>query len=81
MPTDTDVHATAVANMSGFFPGGTGGPPMQQKFCSSPHPILVPVFGPSLVTPAEVRPRKFEKFRHVFVSNLTTSKLKTVFHA
>ena len=34
---------------------------------------------------AEVRPRKFEKFKYIYVSNLTTFKLKStlkaVFHA
>ena len=27
--------------------------------------------------PAEVRPRKFEKFKYIFVSNLTTFKLES----
>ena len=64
---------------SGFFPGGLGVPPIQRKFCQSPppHPTLVPIFGPRLVPPAEVRPRKVEKFEYIFVSNLTTSKLKS----
>ena len=61
----------------GFFPGGTGGPPIRRKFCQSPHPTLVPVFGPRLVPPpAEVRPRKFLKFKYIYVSNLTTFMLK-----
>ena len=62
----------------GLFPGGTGGSPHRRKFCQSPpHPTLVPIFGPRLVPPAEVRPRKFEKFNYIFVSNLTTFKLKS----
>ena len=37
----------------GFFPGGgLGGPPIWQKFCQSPHPTLVLVFGPRLVSPS-----------------------------
>ena len=32
-----------------FFLGGTGGPPIRWKFCQSPHPTPVPVFGPRLV--------------------------------
>ena len=63
----------------GFFPGGgTGGvPPSSENFANPPpHPTLVPVFGPRLVPPpAEVRPRKFEKFEYIFVSNLTTFKV------
>ena len=35
-----------------FFPGGTGVPPIRRKFCQSPHPTLVPVFGPRLVPPS-----------------------------
>ena len=64
----------------GFFPGGgLGGPPHPAKILPiPPHPTLVPVFGPRLVPPpAEVRPRKFEKFKYIFVSNLTTFQLKS----
>ena len=63
-----------------FFPGGgLGGSPHPEKILPiPPHPTLVPVFGPRLVPPpAEVRPRKFEKFKYIFVSNLTTFKLKS----
>ena len=56
-----------------------GIPPSGKKFCQSPHLTLVPVFGPRLVppSPAEVRPRKLEKFKYIFVSNLTTFKLRS----
>ena len=40
-----------------FLPWGTRESPIQRKFCQSPHPTLVPVFGPRLVPPpAEVCP-------------------------
>ena len=57
---------------------GYGGPPIRRKFWQSSHPTLVPVFGPMHVPPpAEVCPRKFEKFKYIFGSNLTTFKLKS----
>ena len=34
-----------------FSLGGTGGSPIRQKFCQSPHLTLVPIFGPRLVSP------------------------------
>ena len=69
-----------------FFRGRLGGPPSSENFANPPPPLtLVPVFGPRLVPLAEVRPRKFEKFKYIFVSNLTIFKLKStlksVFHA
>ena len=65
--------------LQGFFlGGGLGGPPSSENFANPPHPTLVPVFGPrSCPPPAEVRPRKFEKSKYIFVSNLTTFKLKS----
>ena len=63
-------------SVAGFF-GGMG-VPHPAKIQSPPHPTLVPIFGPRLVSPpAEVRPGKFEKFKYIFVSNLTTFKLKS----
>ena len=35
----------------GFFPGGTGGPPIRRKFYQSPHPTLVPVLDQGLSPP------------------------------
>ena len=72
------IFISVLATQPGIFPRGTGGPPIWWKFCQSPHPTLVPVFGPRLVPPppAEVRPRKFEKFKYIFVSNFTTFNLK-----
>ena len=63
----------------GFSLGGTGGSPHRRKFWQSPHPRLVPVLGPRFVSPppAEARPQKFEKFKYIFGSNLTTFKLKS----
>ena len=71
---------------SGFFPGGDGGNPIRQNFCQSPPIDTCPRFWTKACPPpAEVRPRKFEKFKYIFVSNLTTFKLKSkkkaVFHA
>ena len=59
-----------------------------QGFSWSPHPAkilpipphirhLSPFLDQGLSPPAEVRPRKFEKFKYIFVSNLTTFKLKS----
>ena len=66
---------------SGFFSwGGLGGPPIWQKFCQSPPSDTCPRFWTKACPPpAEVRPRKFEKFKYIFVSNLTTFKLKSTF--
>ena len=68
------------AHIPGFFlGGGPGGPPHLAKMLPiPPHPTLVPIFGPRLVPPpAEVCPRKFEKFTYIFASNLTTFKLRS----
>ena len=62
-----------------FFLGGDwGGPPIRRKFCQSPPSDTCPRFWTKACPPpAEVRPRKFEKFKYIFVSNLTTFKLKS----
>ena len=71
-------YAPAVLDLkAGFLPGGWG----------SPHPTKILTIPPSdtcphfwtmaCPPPAEVRPRKFEKFKYIFVSNLTTFKLKS----
>ena len=52
-----------------FFLGGLGVPPSGKNFANPPPSDTPP--------PAEVRPRKFEKFKYIFVSNLTTFKLKS----
>ena len=74
------IHITG----AGFFPwrGDWGVPPHLAKILPiPPHLTLVPVFGPCKACPppppAEVRHRKFEKFKYIFVSNLTTFKLKS----
>ena len=69
-------------NKPGFFSGGGGGtggsPPSRKNFANPPHLTLVPRFWTKACPPpAEVRPRKFEKFKYIFVSNLTTFKLKS----
>ena len=62
----------------GFFPGGDWGSPIQRKFCQSPPSDTCPRFWTKACPPpAEVRPPKFEKFKYIFVSNLTTFKLKS----
>ena len=57
---------------AGVFPGGTRGPPIQQKCCQSPPSDTCPRFWTETCPPppAEVRPRKLEKFKYIFVSNL-----------
>ena len=64
----------------GFFLGEPGVLPHPAKILSIPPSTQVcPLFGPRLVPPppAEDRPRKFEKSKYIFVSNLTTFKLKS----
>ena len=57
-----------------------GGPPIRRKFCQSPPSDTCPRFWTKACPPpAEVRPRKFERFKYIFVSNLTTFKLKSTF--
>ena len=60
------------------FPGGDWGSPIRRKFCQSPpHQHLSPFLDQGLFPPAEVRPRKFEKFKYILVSNLTIFMLKS----
>ena len=63
----------------GFFPGGLGVPSSGENFANPPIRHLSPFLdqGLSNPPPADVRPRKFEKFKYIFVSNLTTFKLKS----
>ena len=59
------------------FLGGWGSL-IQQKFCQSPPSDTCPHFlDQGLFPPAEVRTQKFEKFKYIFASNLTTFKLKS----
>ena len=66
--------------ITGFFSwGGTGGsPPSGKNFANPPPSDTCPRFWTKACPPpAKVRPRKFEKFKYIFVSNLTTFKLKS----
>ena len=69
----------------GFFSwGGTGGsPPSGENFANPPPSDTCPRFWTKACPPppAEVRPRKFEKFKYIFVSNLTTFKLKSTLNS
>ena len=60
----------------GFFSwGGLGGPPSGENFANPPMRHLSPFLDQGLSPPsAEVCPQKFE---YIFVSNLTTFKLKS----
>ena len=65
-----------------FFPGGDWGfhpppPPSGKIFCQFPSRHLSPFLDQDLSPPTKVPPRKFEKFKYIFVSNLTTFKLKS----
>ena len=65
----------------GFFMGGLGwSPPSGENFVNPPIDTC-PRFWTKACPPppAEVRPQKFEKFKYIFVSNLTTFKLKFKF--
>ena len=77
--THIDAVMLHIRCLQFFFPGGTRGSPIRWKFCQFP-PIqhLSPFLDQGLSPPpAEVRPWKFEKFKYIFVSNLTTFKLKS----
>ena len=75
-----DLLYPLIPKWAGFFSGGgTGGPPIRRNFCQSPppHRHLSPFLDQGLSPPAEVCPRKFEKIKYIFVSNLTNFKLKS----
>ena len=59
--------------------GGLGVPPSGENFANPPPPSnTCPRFWTKACPPpAEVRPRKFEKFKYIFVLNLTTFQLKS----
>ena len=64
-----------------FFFWGDWGPPIRQ-ICQSPIRHLSPFLDQGLFPPpppGKVRPRKFEKSKYIFVSNLTYFKLKSTF--
>ena len=64
-----------------FFLGGGGDwgvPPSGENFDNPPPSDTCPRFWTKACPPpAEVRPRKFEKFKYIFVSNMTTFQLKS----
>ena len=67
---------------TGFFPGGTGGPPSSENFVNPPIQHLSPFLDQGLFPPAEVvRPRKFEKLKYIFGFLSSKVPLKAVFHA
>ena len=75
-------YAKKWTNNQGFFPGGDWGvPPSGENFANPPTWHLSPLLNQGLSLPppppAEVRPRKFEKFKYIFVSNMTTFKVKS----
>ena len=71
---------TDTTNTPGFFSwGGLGGPPIRQKFCQSPHPTLVPVFGPRLVPPSRRSSPKIWKIQIHFCVKFDYFKLKSTF--
>ena len=63
-----------MSTSQGFFPGG---PPSGENFVNPPIRHLSPFLDQGFPTAAEVRPWKVEKFKYIFVSNLTTFKLKS----
>ena len=74
----------ATVMTAGFFflGGGLGGPPIRRKFRQSPPSDTCPRFWTKACPPpAEVRPRKFEKFKYIIVSNLTTFELKSTLNS
>ena len=60
------------------FSWGDWGPPIQRKLCQSPPSDTCPRFWTKACPPpAEVSPRKSEKFKYILVSNSTTFKHKS----
>ena len=63
---------------TGFFSwGGTGGPPIRQKFCQSNPSDTCPRFWTKACPPSQGSSPKIWIFEYLFVSNLTTFKLKS----
>ena len=60
-------------------------PPYGKNFVNPPSDTCPRFWTKACPPPAEVRPQKFEKFKYIFVANLTTFKLKSTlkssFHA
>ena len=54
--------------------------PAGENFVNPPIRHLSPFLNQGLSPPAVVRPRKFEKLKYIFVSNLTTFMLKSTFN-
>ena len=75
---DEEMFLSCPFKVQGFFLGGGdwGVPHLVKILSIPPHSTLVPILDQGLSPPAEVRPQKFEKFKYIFVSNLTTFKLK-----
>ena len=73
------INNNTQCTWQGFSWGDWGSPPSGKNFVNPPIWHLSPFLDQGLSYPAEVRPRKFEKFRYIFVSNLTvrTFKLKS----
>ena len=64
---ERSTNAADAVRVAGFFSlGGLGG---GKNFVNPPSNTCPP--------PAEVRPRKFEKFTYIFVLNLTTFELRS----
>ena len=57
--------------------GGLGVPQSGKNLVNHPIRHLSPFLDQGLSPPAKVCPWKFEKFKYIFVSNLTTFKLKS----
>ena len=61
-----------------FFSRGDWGPPSSENFVNPPIRLLSPFLDRGLsLPPAEVHPQRFENFKYILVSNLTTFKLKS----
>ena len=63
--------------MQVFVLGDWGSPPSGENFANPPSGTCPRFWTKACPPPAKVCPRKFEKFKYIFVSNLTTFKLKS----
>ena len=69
MKTYVTILTISGQTLQGSFPGGLGVPLSGENFVNSPTRHLSPFF------------EKFEKIKYIFVSNLTTFKLKSTLKA
>ena len=73
------LYLLQITKGQGFFLGGLGVPPSGKNFVNPPSNTCPHFWTKACPPPAKVRPQKFEKFKYIFASNLTTFKLISTF--